>query len=359
MASLMAPFDLPPMRASRVTSSPRRVLLRLPNWLGDICMAAPTVAAIARACPEAELTAQAVPPFLDLAALLPGVDGAMPAGRDRGPGDLLTSRAALRARDFDTVVVFPRGARAMLAPRLAGIPVRVGYGARGHALLLTHAVDGWRPWRRAHRSAFFGGLAHAFGTAPRGPWALAMPPDAETRGRRLLRALGHVGGRPLVVLEGGASYGPAKCWAPQHFGALARRLIADGCDVVTVGTAAARGVEARIAREAGGGLLEAVGRTPRLLDLIGLLGRADLLVANDTGPMHLAAALGTPVVALFGATDPTVSGPAGPGPRELLWDPEPCSPCFLRTCPVAGHPCLEKLGVARVHGAVRAVLDAA
>ena len=82
--------------------------------------------------------------------------------------------------------------------------------------------------------------------------------------------------------------------------------------------------------------------------LIALLAEASVVVSNDTGPMHVAAALGVPVVALFGASDPVVSAPVGPGPRTVLYDPEPCSPCFLRTCPVAGHPCLAKIGVERV-----------
>ncbi len=82
--------------------------------------------------------------------------------------------------------------------------------------------------------------------------------------------------------------------------------------------------------------------------LAALLADADIVVANDTGPMHVAAAVGTPLLALFGATDPVVSAPLGSGPRRILYEPEPCSPCFRRTCPVAGHPCLERFGVERV-----------
>jgi ADP-heptose:LPS heptosyltransferase len=118
-------------------------------------------------------------------------------------------------------------------------------------------------------------------------------------------------------------------------------------------------VEARVARAAGGRVLRACGRTPDLLALVGVLARADLLLTNDTGPMHLAAALGTPVLALFGATDPVVSGPAGPGPRVLVHDPEPCSPCFLRDCPIPGHPCLAKIGSARVLREAVQLLDGA
>lgn len=349
---------LPLPRVLPIERRVRRILLRLPNWMGDVVMAAPAVEAIGRASPGAELVAQAQPALLGLAALLPGVERTLPAGRAADPRALLASRRRIREGAFDAVVVFPRGARAMLAPRLAGVPVRVGFSAPGHALLLTHPVRDWRPWRRAHRSAFFGLLALPFGAqVGSGRWALE-PPDASLEAAdRLLRALGRRRDRPLVVLEAGASFGPAKCWSPEHFGALAGDLLGRGIDVLTVGTARARHVEETVAKKAGPGLLRAAGRTPDPTDLVGVLARADLVIANDTGPMHLAAALGTPLLALFGATDPVVSAPAASGPCRLLYDPEPCSPCFLRQCPVPGHPCLEKFGVEQVRQEALEMLD--
>lgn len=335
----------------------RRVLLRLPNWLGDVVMAAPTVAALARALPGAHVTARVVAPFVPLARLLPGVTDAEPAPEVRGLGGALAARRALAAGRHDVAVVFPRSVRAAVAPRLARIPVRVGFGGPGKRLLLTHRVTGWAPLRAAHRSLFYGALALPFGTAPGAPLALTAPPEALEAADLLLRRLGRRGTRPLVALEPGARYGPAKCWPPEHFGALARGLLAAGLDVVTVGTPASRPVEEQVARLAGPGLWRAAGRTPDLTALIGLLARAALLVTNDTGPMHLAAALGTPTLALFGATDPAVSGPRGPGRVRVLADFEPCSPCFLRTCPIPGHPCLAKIGPALVQRAALALLE--
>jgi heptosyltransferase-2 len=321
-------------------------------------MAAPAVDAIRRALPGAELVAQSRAAFLPLARLLPGVGSAVPAGADRGIRDLWRSRRALRGGGFDAAVVFPRSFRAALAPWLAGIPVRVGFGARGRRRLLTHAVEGWQPLRRRHRSTFYGALARPFGVESEGPWRLEAPPAALEAADRLLLTLGRRSGRPLVAMEAGASFGPAKCWAPERFGGLARRLLReDGADVVTLGTAASRDVEAKVAEAAGPGLLRAVGRTDDLLALVGLLARADLLVSNDTGPMHLAAALGTPVLAIFGATDPGVSAPRGHGRNVVLVDPEPCSPCFLRDCPIPGHPCLAKIGVDVVHRALVPLLS--
>lgn len=353
VAGLVAP-RVDPDRAA----SARRVLLRLPNWLGDIVMAAPAVEAIAAALPGARIIAQCIPPFLPLARLLPGVHEVLAAGRDGGPRQLWASRRALREAGHDLAVVFPRGVRAALAPWLARVPVRVGFGDAGKRLLLTHGLRGWRPLRRAHRSLFYGALARSVGATPGGPWALVAPPAALEAADVLLRRLDHDPARPLVVLEPGARYGPAKCWPPERFGALARVLMAEGCAVATVGTAATQPVEEDVARASGPGLLRTAGRTDDLLALVGLLARARLVVANDTGPMHLAAALGTPVLALFGATDPEVSAPRGRGPIRLVMQPAPCSPCFLRDCTVQGHPCMTGITVPRVLEEARRLLAA-
>src|SRR5687768_16995542 len=126
-------------------------------------MAAPAVAAIARALPAARVTAQVARPFVPLAALLPGVDEAVPWDAPRGVrGAWRAGRALVPAR-YDLAVVFPRSLRAAVPPRVARIPVRVGFSGAGKRLLLTHRVEGWRPLRRAHRSAFYGALTRPFG----------------------------------------------------------------------------------------------------------------------------------------------------------------------------------------------------
>lgn len=329
------------------------ILVRLPNWLGDVVMAAPAVAAIAKARPQARITAQVKAPFMPLATCIDGVDEVIPTGRDRSLLGLWRSRGALKARSFDAAVVFPRSTRAGLAPWLARIPVRVGYGGKR---LFTHRATDWRPLRAAHRTAWFGLLAGAFETEPALPWTLTPTKAMRDAARQLLLANGRRTDRSLVVLEPGASYGAAKCWPAEHFGRLAASLVAAGHDVATVGLPATQAIEARIAAESGASLIHLAGKTPDLGALIGVLAAADVVVSNDTGPMHVAAALGTPTVAMFGASDPVVSSPGGPGPKHVVYDPEPCSPCFLRTCSVPGHPCLTKIAPARVLALVERLL---
>jgi heptosyltransferase II len=331
----------------------RRVLVRLPNWLGDVVMVAPSVVALHRAARKAELVAACRASIAPLAALLPGVGRVLEVGRGGGLGRVRSEARDLRAQGFDAALVFPRSTRAVLGPALARVPVRVGFASEGRSLWLTHPVRGWRARRLEHRSAYYGALLAPFGLAPAAPWRLAPPPDALAWADEFLASVpGRRAGYPVVAFEAAASYGPAKRWHASGFADVASRL-RDVADVVVVGTEDSKPVEDRIAALCGGAVLRASGRTD-LVRLTALLSRAAACLSNDTGPMHLAAAVGTPVVALFGATDPGVSGPRG-GPSTVLYEKVPCSPCFLRECPVPGHPCLSRIAPERVH---RAVLDA-
>jgi heptosyltransferase-2 len=329
-----------------------RILVRLPNWLGDVVMAAPSVAALAEASPRAEVVAASRPQFAPLAARLPGVARVLPLPHRRGLGALRRDADAVRAERCDAAVVFPRSTRAALPTALARVPVRVGFSSEGRSPWLTHPVRGWRRLRLEHRSEYYAALLGPFGLAPKGPWRLVPPDDALRWADEFLAAApGRRAGRPVVAFEAGASYGPAKRWPVERFAAVARDLVSSGAaDVVVIGTEDARPVEDEVAARSGQPVLRATGRTD-LLRLAALLSRSAALLSNDTGPMHLASAVGTPVVALFGATDPRISGPRG-GPSRVLYEKVPCSPCFLRHCPVPGHPCLAGLSVERVREAV-------
>jgi heptosyltransferase-2 len=344
---------------TRSAADPRgfsRVLLRLPNWLGDVCFAAPAVAALHEAAPGAELVAACRPALAPLAALLPGVSRVEPL--PEGGGAPLRTARRWRALGCDAAVVFPRSFRAALPAALARVPVRVGFSSEARALLLSHPVRGWKPLREAHRTAWFGALLRPFGLPPpQAPWRLEPPPAGLAAADDLLAsAPGRRPGKPWVALEPGGAYGTAKRWPEDRYAALARRLVADGdADVAVVGSPEMAPLARRVAAAAGVPVLVAAGRTD-LPALAGLLARARVLVSNDTGPLHLAAALGTPVVALFGATDPAVCGPRGHGPARVLYERVACSPCWLRECPVPGHPCLDGLSLERVLAEVRGLL---
>lgn len=336
----------------------RRILVRLPNWVGDVCFSAPTVEALALAAPTASFVFAGPPGLEALAARFPRFERFVPVGTGGGFGAARATAKVLRALACDAAVVIPRSLRAALAPALARIPVRVGFAAQGRSFLLTHPVRGWKPLRLAHRSAYVAALLAPLGVpAPAAAWEFRPSDEAfQFADRWLAAAPGRRAGLPVVAFEPGGAYGVAKRWGEDRYAELARRLISTGtADVVLVGTNDSMPLHDRIVRGAGVRLLEAAGATD-LAQLAALLKRSALLVTNDTGPMHLAAAVGTPVLALFGSTDPAVCGPRGAGPIRVLYEKVECSPCYRKECPVAGHPCLDRFDIDRVESAVRALL---
>src|SRR5262245_32039955 len=344
--------------ASVDAASLRRVLLRLPNWLGDVCFVAPSVAALHRAAPKATLVAACREPLASLASRLPGVSETVVLSERGGLRAPLAAARAIRAAGCDAAVVFPRSLRAALSVAVARVPVRVGFASDARTAFLTHPVRGWKPLRLAHRSEYFGSLLAPFGLPPPSePWTFEPPADAlRWADEFLARAPGRRPRLPIVAFEPAGAYGVAKRWPEDRYAALAGRLVREEiADVVVVGTAAMRPVEERIAAAAGAPLIRAAGATD-LPQLAALLARSRLLVTNDTGPMHLAAAVGTPLLALFGSTDPAVCGPRGRAPTTVLYEKVDCSPCYLEECPVPGHPCLDRFSVDRVFDAAKAML---
>jgi heptosyltransferase-2 len=179
--------------------------------------------------------------------------------------------------------------------------------------------------------------------------ALALRVDDAGR-RALLARLGLGRGRPAAVLCPGAEYGPAKRWPARYFGELAQGLAAHGCEVWLVGSKNDAQAGAEIEQFAGGICRNLCGQTT-LADAIDLLSSAALVVSNDSGLMHLAAALGRPLIALYGSSSPAFTPPLSPNARILKLD-LPCSPCFKRECPLGHFNCMMQLTPDRVLAAV-------
>jgi heptosyltransferase-2 len=217
---------------------------------------------------------------------------------------------------------------------------------------LTHAL---RPDAGpVHQVAGYLGLLR-----PLGVEGLVTPPtlvvDAARRveARRLLEEAGLPLGAPKVGLQLGAALGPAKLWPSERIAALAARLEARGIRPILLGSPSARGLADEVQAAASRPIRNLVGRDrPALLPA--LLAELDALVAADSGPAHVAAAVGVPGVSLFGPTDPRLTAPLGPRQRSL-WHQPACGPCFLRDCPI-DHRCLQAIDVAEVEAAVLAAL---
>jgi heptosyltransferase-2 len=261
--------------------------------------------------------------------------------------------AELADGDFDTALLLPNSVHSALVALRAGIPERWGYRAGWRGGLLTRAV---RRTRGLHQVEYYQQLVHALGF-PNGPIEprVIVPDEARDRAARLLADGGWDWHVPLVALAPGAAYGGAKRWPPAYFAELADSLALDGVRCVMIGGAAdaATGQEVLGALERRGAIIDLMGRTD-LPTLAGVVGCSRGLVTNDSGAMHLAAAAGVGVTAVFGPTDDSATRPMGDA-HVVLVHPVWCRPCMLRECPL-DHRCMRGIGVAAVLDAARRTL---
>jgi heptosyltransferase-2 len=325
--------------------------VRLPNWLGDTVMAEPAVRALRRAHPQARV-------------LLAGPWATVLGGQGladtlvtypRAWSGRLASADVVRRFAPDTAVLLPNSFESALSAWYWGAGRRIGFAAGGRALVLTDEVPVPEP--RHHQIDEYLMLAARCEAAADGVEPRLVPPPADgalrAEARALLDEVGARSGRRPIGIHLGAAYGPAKTWPAERVAECCRLLDADGARAVLLGTPDEAPAAASIAAVAPAAVLAGRDR-PALLPA--LLAELDALVSGDTGVAHLAAALGTPVIALFGPTDPALSAPRGHA--VTLTHPVPCAPCFYRVCPIE-HPCLRGLEARRVRDALRPLLEGA
>ena len=324
---------------------PERIVVRAPNWLGDTVLSLPALRDLRRNFPAARLEVLARPAVAEIYEAVGEVDAVR---ETRGP---LADAAALEGGAFDLGVLFPNSFGTALQLFRAGVPERWGYSTEGRAALLTrrcpvpHEVRGES--EVYYYRAMLAGLGLHVTAAPDA--TLAPRPAWRERASSLLGGDG-----PWLGINPGASFGTAKRWLPERYAAVADRLARRyGLRPVVVGGAAERPVAEALAA--------AMRTKPTVLcgetsvgELLGVLGELRLLLTNDSGPMHLAAAVGTPVVAIFGPTDPGRTAPSG-APFRLLDRYVFCSPCFRSKCPY-GHECMKEITVEMALAACEAML---
>jgi heptosyltransferase-2 len=332
----------------------RRVLVRAPNWVGDAVMSLPVLTGLRRLFPLVEITVLAARRVAPLFAGQPGVTEIIRYPSGRGKWQVLWD---LRGR-FDVALALPNSMESALGLWLVGVPSRVGYNTDGRGLFLREAVSGRRQLAGLHIVFYFLGLLKALGgVATFTPPILYLEPEEEAVGAQLLSEAGLPGQGPWVGLSPGATYGPAKRWPPERFAALGGELQRDfGVRLVLLGGNDERGVADQVEEHLQGLVVNLVGRTS-LRQALGVLSQLDLLVTNDSGLMHAAAALSVPLVALFGSTDPGATGPFT-SRATVVRHPLPCSPCLKRTCDV-GYTCLKAISVDEVMAAARGWLEEA
>ncbi|HEV8663096.1 MAG TPA: lipopolysaccharide heptosyltransferase II [Candidatus Methylomirabilis sp.] len=336
-----------------------RILVRGVNWVGDALLMTPALASVRRTFPKAHLSLLVRPWVADLFRGNPAVDEVLlyeSAGGHGGLTGKLRLARELRRRRFDLAVLFQNAFDAALIAWLARIPERVGFATQGRGWLLTRPVSLPPELRRRHQVEYYLGLVRALGwsEAPT-ELVLSLSTTEQEQADALLREAGCDGTVPIVALNPGAVYGSAKRWPAERYAALADRLAVEGYRPLLVGAPSDAGAaaEVRAAAERPQALADLTGRTG-LKTLAALLRRCSAFVSNDTGAMHVAAAAGTPLVAIFGPTDPATTAPVSRR-AILLRRPVFCSPCLLRDCPI-DHRCMRGVSVDEVHEALLTLL---
>jgi heptosyltransferase-2 len=322
--------------------SPFRIVVRSSNWLGDAVMSMHAVQAIKRGRPDAHVTILTPGKLADYWRSVAAVDEVICIE----PGESVFDVARKLRGRFEVAIVLPNSLRTALEPWLAKIPRRVGYPGHRRAWLLNQVL---RPKKSKkvkaqppkHHAEQYLDLAEFVG-ATRGNQK-GTTPRIES------------GGKLRIGVCPGAEYGPAKRWLPERFAEVMQTIRErTGCEWAVFGVEKDRPIADEIIRQSGGECLDLVGKTT-LAELIEELRRCALLLTNDTGTMHLAASLGVPVVAIFGSTEPALTGPVGRGHIVVRHHVE-CSPCFLRECPL-DFRCMKRVTAGEVISAIESQLS--
>lgn len=342
-----------------VLRSAKRLLVRGPNWIGDAVMSEPALTALRGLFPTAEITLLVKPAIAELMTGHPALDRIV-VYQDRKRHAGLTGKWAL-ARDlrrlrFDLAVLFQNAFEAAVLVFLTGIPRRYGYATDGRGLLLTDPVAVPDRAKIEHQVQYYLNLLRPLGAGERAGLPRLFLSDEEVRAieRRLAEA--GIGQSDFVVgLNPGSTYGNAKRWLPERFAETADRLVrvqgsrgGRGARVVIVGALGEEALARSIADRMQAKPVVLSGQTS-IRELMAAVKRCGLFLTNDTGPMHIAAAFGVPVVAVFGPTDSRTTAPFGSGHTIVRHSVE-CSPCLLRECPI-DHRCMTRVTVDEVYDA--------
>jgi heptosyltransferase-2 len=321
----------------------KKILIIAPSWVGDSVMAQPLYRRLHERHPGLSLHVFAPQWTLPLLARMPEVAEAHLNPFGHGALDLIgrwkTARK-LRMERFDQVIVLPNSLKSALVPFFAGIPLRSGFVGESRYGLLNdmRELDENRLPMMVER---FCALAEVRGAALPRPIPHPRLQANPASQRATLDCLGLAHDKPIAAFCPGAEYGPAKRWPARHFAELARRFAAAGYAVWLFGSGKDHDIGEDIARLSDGIAVNLCGSTglDQAIDLIGL---AEIAVCNDSGLMHVAAALDKPLVALYGSSSPDFTPPLS-DKAEIITLGMDCSPCFERTCPFGHTDCLEKL----------------
>ena len=313
------------------------ILVRATNWIGDMVMSLPAMEALRERFPGARITVLARPWVRALLEAHPAVDRIMEfskgEGRVQGLFQVLDAARRAGRGGFDMAVLFQNAFEAALIARLARIPVRVGYDTDVRGLLLTHPVSRKRAPHGVHQVNYYLEILRAMGWdgEVREPHIYVSEKD-RTEARELLSRQGIDHEEKILGVAPGAAYGPAKRWPAERFARVADLAAKEwNARVLILGSAGDAEACRAVASGMAGEPLDLCGATS-LGEAVALISACSLFLTNDSGLMHVSAALGVPTVAVFGSTDPVATGPRGPR-ACVVRNPVDCAPCLKTVCP--------------------------
>jgi heptosyltransferase-2 len=324
-------------------STIHRILIRATNWIGDVVMTMPALEAVRHNFPASTIHVLARPWVVPLFENHWAVDHVIRLNKDKGyPQDIveiLRVAKTIRQHQFDLAILFQNAFEAALLAYLGRIKHRVGYNTDGRRILLTHAVIRNEDVLKKHQVEYYLEILRAMDwVAPTAePRIFVSEKDRHSVDARL-RAMGMNQGDSLLGLSPGAVYGPAKRWPVDRFAAIGDWAVARwGMKALVVGSRAEAELCRDLTRTMNRQAVDLCGTTT-LGEVMALIERCRFFVCNDSGLMHMAAALNVPTVAVFGSTDPVATGPRGKYAR-IVRHPMDCSPCLKPRCDI-GYPCL-------------------
>jgi heptosyltransferase-2 len=337
----------------------KRILVKEVNWLGDLVLSLPALRVLRAAFDGAALS---VLIRRELAGFFDGIhwiDEVIPYTMRAGIRRWADQRkivAAVRARRFDLAVIFPNSFRSALWMMLAGVPRRAGYATDGRGFLLTNrTVPNVSVQERHQRFYWLEMVSDTLGISPaipdRSSYRLELSQQSIVRMKEWLASHRRNRHAPLIAISAAAAYGPAKEWPAPYYAKLID-LMGElaGAECVLLGTPSERFKCQNLASMSRAGAVVAAGETD-VAELKALLSLCDGFAGNDSGAMHLAAALGIPAVGIFGSTNPGLTGPVGPK-ATVIYHPVHCSPCFARTCRFGHYQCLQAIEPAKIAAAL-------
>lgn len=342
-----------------------KILVRGVNWIGDAVMTIPALKSLKAAFRDAEITQLLRPSVAPIFDNNPYIDDILLyEERFKSIIGRINLANILKTKSFSKAVLFQNAFDAALLAFLAGIPERVGYNRDRRGFMLTMPVKFSGEDRKVHHIEYYLNLIKSLGIKVEYsvPY-IFQSLDERFEARQLLLKLK----RPVLGINPGAAYGSAKRWLPERFAEIAARFINDiGGSAVIFGSMGEKNMAAEIQKlvagifpqliedEGSSQFLNLAGRTS-LRQLINLISECDAFVTNDSGPMHISYAVGTPLVVIFGSTSPELTGPPLEGNKVIRRNLD-CSPCFKRKCPFDNIKCMEIINVEEVYCALQDII---